>query len=113
MLPTDPVFSLGADWQTVLPELTDEPALDLWRQAWRTWCQPRGLPATETETCRLDRQGHRLKVGSPPRLAERLRSSRSDALKGEAWLMAGEGRVRTASLIEIVEAEQEAPSQQV
>jgi hypothetical protein len=35
---------------------------------------------------------------------ERLRQARSDALKGEAWLVAGGGSVRELALLELVEA---------
>jgi hypothetical protein len=34
---------------------------------------------------------------------ERLRAARSDAVKGEAWLLAGTGSVRTAALVELHE----------
>lgn len=105
-LQSEPVFTLSAGWRELFPELAEEPAPDLWRQAWRQWCQPRGLVTAETDTCPLERSGHRLRVIVSGRLLEKLRSSRSDALKGEAWLLAGEGRFRTAAQLEITEARQ-------
>jgi hypothetical protein len=49
----------------------------------------------------LERIDHRLLVYAPPRLIDRLRAARSDAVKQEAWLLAGEGRTRTAAQIEL------------
>ena len=112
VLQSEPAFTLAAGWQEPFPELLEEPSPDLWRQAWRGWCQPRGLTTAETDTCPLQRIGHRLRVELSSRFMDRLRSSRSDALKGEAWLLAGEGRVRTAALLEVVEVRQgAAPTQ--
>jgi hypothetical protein len=99
----EPVFVLDAGWQEVFPNLAGEPPPDVWRQAWRAWCQPRNLPAAEVEACTLQRQEHRLRVAAPPRFFERLRATRSDALKGEAWLLADTGRLRSAALVEVVE----------
>jgi hypothetical protein len=104
---TEPAFILPADWRHALPELAEEPSLDAWRQAWRSWCQPRGLPVPEIEACVLERHGYRLRVQAAHRFVERLRATRSDALKGEAWVLAGTGRLRAAAKVEVVEAERE------
>jgi hypothetical protein len=99
----EPVLSWpdGADR---LGALGADPGLESWRLAWQLWCQQRSLPGNDVEACRLEVVGHRLRVQASTRLVERLRSARSDALKGEAWLLAGTGRVRPALLIELVEA---------
>src|SRR5205823_2754975 len=97
----EPAFVLGEGWQETFPDLAAAPARDVWRQAWRAWCQPRGLPAGEVEACVLERQDHRLRVVPTPRLLERLRADRSEALRGEAWLLAGSGVLRSAAQIEI------------
>jgi hypothetical protein len=55
------------------------------------------------EACRLERVDHRLLVHAPPRLIERLRAARSDAMKQEAWLLAGVGRIRSAAQIDLVQ----------
>jgi hypothetical protein len=99
----EPAFSLEAGWQEIFPELTVDPPQEQWRQAWREWCQPRGLSAADVDACVLEQQGSRLRVLAPPRLVERLRAARSDVFKGEAWLLAGSGRLRAAALIELVE----------
>jgi hypothetical protein len=99
-----PAFALGPDWRDLFPQLGDEVPLDAWRQAWRVWCQPRGLPPAEVEACALERHAHHLRVLAPRRLVERLRAARSDALKGEAWLLAGTGGLRSLALLELVEA---------
>ena len=98
-----PVLTLGEGWPEVLPELAEGPTAEAWRQAWQAWCAPRGVPAAEVEGCRLEVSGYRLVVQAPGRLVERLRAARSDAVKGEAWLLAGSGAVRAAALVELVE----------
>ncbi len=99
----EPLLSLGNGWQETLPDLTVDPSADQWRSAWQAWCHPRALPSAEVDACRLERHGVNLRVEASSRLIERLRAARSDAVKGEAWLLAGAGRVRTACRIELVE----------
>jgi hypothetical protein len=99
----EPAFVLTEGWAEVFPELADEPGLEAWRQAWRSWCQPRSLPAADYDACKLERLDYRLRVLAPKRLVERLRAARSDALKGEAWVLAGTGNIRPAALLDIVE----------
>lgn len=72
-----------------------------WRAAWLGWCQQRNLPAAEAEACTLELHDHRLAVGAPAKLVDRLRQARSDAVKGEAWLTAGPGRLRGLARIEL------------
>jgi hypothetical protein len=98
---SEPLVLLAEGWKEALPDLSEEPPLPLWQQAWRAWSHPRGLPPAEVEACRLERVDHRLLIHAPPRLIERLRTARSDAVKHEAWLLAGEGRTRTAAQIEL------------
>lgn len=101
VLQPQPLLELAAGWQEALPDLAVEPTLQMWRQAWQAWSQPRSLPQTEVAACRLERMDHRLLVHAPLRLIERLRAARSDAVKQEAWLLAGEGRTRSAAQIEL------------
>jgi hypothetical protein len=100
-LEPEPLLALAGSWEEALPDLAAEPSPELWRQAWQAWSHPRGLPPAEVETCRLERVDYRLLVHAPPRLIERLRAARSDAVKQEAWLLAGDGRTRTAAQIEL------------
>jgi len=95
------VLTLGSAAALAIPGA--EPTPDAWRQAWRTWCQPRSLPASEVEGCKLEIDGHLLRVSAPVKLVERLRAARSEALKGEAWILAGSERVRAAAALEIHE----------
>jgi hypothetical protein len=88
----------------VLAPLLDEVDPHGWKQAWQQWSQQRNLPAGEVDACHLELAGHRLLVRAPARLVERLRAARSDALKGEAWLLAGTGRVRATAEIELGES---------
>ncbi len=100
----EPAFVVNTAWSETLRDLPAEPATDLWRQAWREWCQPRGIPAPEVDACILQRQDCRVRIIAPSRLVERLRAVRSDVFKGGAWLLAGTGRLRTAARVELVES---------
>ncbi len=106
-LEPEPILALAEGWEEVLPDLAVEPAPEAWRQAWQAWCQPRSLPTTEVEACRLERADHRLVVHAPLRLLERLRAARSDAMKQEAWLLIGAGRIRSAAQIDLQPLETE------
>jgi hypothetical protein len=99
-LAQEPVLTLPAGGEAIAP-LVGEVGADAWRQAWVAWCQQRSLPASEVDACKLEPAGHRLVVRAPARLAERLRQSKSEALRGEAWLLAGSGRVRPAALVDV------------
>jgi hypothetical protein len=100
-LESEPLLALAEGWDEALPDLALEPEPEMWRQAWQTWSYPRSLPQAEVAACRLERVDHRLLVHAPLRLIDRLRAARSDAIKQEAWLLAGEGRTRTAAQIEL------------
>jgi hypothetical protein len=76
--------------------------VEAWRHAWLGWCQQRSLPGNEADACQLEPADHRLVVRAPGRLVDKLRQGRSEALRGEAWLLAGAGRVRHAAVIELV-----------
>lgn len=101
VLEAQPLLTLADGWEEALPDLAAEPSPQMWRQAWQEWSHPRGLPPAEVAACRLERVDHRLFVHAPLRLIERLRAARSDAVKQEAWLLAGEGRTRLAAQIEL------------
>jgi hypothetical protein len=100
-LGTEPVLELDESWPDVLPELAADPPPEAWRRAWQGWCQPRSVPPAEVEACRLERSDYRLLVHAPHRLIERLRAARSDAIKNQAWLLAGGDRTRTAAQVEL------------
>ncbi len=98
-----PAFSLEEGWRDVFPRVADEPPAEDWLCAWHSWCQPRGLTGAGLDPVDLRPEGHRLIVTAPPKLMERLRSTRSDALRGEAWVLAGNGWLRRAAMLEVVE----------
>jgi hypothetical protein len=100
---SEPILALGPGWQEPFPELARDPPLEQWREAWRAWCQPRGLPVQEVSACGLERHGHSLKVLATPRFLERFQAGRGDAQRGKAWILAGEGPYRAAALLEISE----------
>jgi hypothetical protein len=106
-LSREPVLSLACG-QAWISSLGGDTSDEVWKQSWQAWCQQRSLPLPEVEACRPEQVGHRLLVHAPARLIERLRASRSDAAKGEAWLLAGNGRIRAAALIDLGESEDKA-----
>jgi hypothetical protein len=99
-----PLVEFAEGWEEVFAAAATPLPLAAWSQAWQGWCQPRGLPRGEAEGCRLTWQGLVLRVDAPPRLVDRLRASNSDAVKGEAWLLAGNGSTRAVAKVELREA---------
>lgn len=95
------LFKVAGEWSPVFPDLVNEPTPEQWHEAWHAWCQRRGLPTVEADASLLERHEHRVCVRGPARLLDRLRAARSEALKGEAWLLAGTGRVRRAAQLEV------------
>lgn len=92
-----PLFEL-VEWQEAFPELA-EPSAEEWHSAWDEWCQSRKL--TIEGPIELHTEGHLLRVKSSQPLREQF-GKRSDVLKGEAWLLAGRGRVRRGVVVEIM-----------
>jgi hypothetical protein len=104
VLPTgQPVFAVGGALAEALPELRPLTDPEAWRPAWRQWCRQRSFPPAEADAAELEPAGAVLRVRLPGRLLERLRAARSDALKGEAWLLAGDGSLRAAARLEVHE----------
>jgi hypothetical protein len=91
---------MGPGWAEAFPELARGPAPEAWRGAWRTWCQNHGVTAAEAEACALNRDGPLLRVAAPGELRGRLHSANGEASRDEVWLLAGEGRMRTAARVE-------------
>jgi hypothetical protein len=99
----EPAIDLGEGWEEALPDLAADPADEQWRLAWQARCQQRGLPAAEAAACDVTRFGPALRVQASRVLINRLRESRSDELRGESWLLAGNGRARAAARVELIE----------
>jgi hypothetical protein len=91
------------DVRSVVPSIADEPTIEAWRAAWLAWGHSHGLPESEMRSAEVSSEGFHLRVRVTKRLADRLRASRSDALTGDAWLLAGEGASRAARVVEITE----------
>jgi hypothetical protein len=100
----EPVARLGPGWEEAFPDLAEEASEEHWRAAWRAWCYARGLPPEGTESCAFRREGHVVKVTAPREVVSRWRGRGSEAFRGEAWLLAGEGPLRAAAVAEVVEA---------
>lgn len=99
----EPAFVVKDEWAEVFPELTAPPTEVELEQSWVAWSRQRGLPLDEAEACTLRLEEDRLRVQAPASLMERLRSSRSDVLRGEAWVLIGEGAIRRAAVLEFEE----------
>jgi hypothetical protein len=91
-----PVLRVPAPAAALWPEQANEPPMTVWQDAWRNWCRQRQLPTNEVEVCALKHIAPRLEVQAPPRLVQRLQAAKSDLFKGEAWLLVGDGFLRTA-----------------
>ena len=91
-----PVLRLATPAESPWPELVTEPSMQVWQDAWRSWCKQRQLPTNEVEICSLKYQPPRLEVQAPNRLVQRLQAAKSDLFKGEAWILVGDGFMRTA-----------------
>jgi hypothetical protein len=96
-----PVLRLAAPADALWPALAQPPPMHVWQEAWRSWCKQRQLPTNEVEICALTYQPPRLEVQAPNRLVQRLQAAKSDLFKGEAWLLAGDGYMRTAAQLQI------------
>src|SRR5207302_964058 len=90
----EPAFTFRSEWRQVFPDLTAELPLDAWRIAWQAWCQSRSVPTNDVTACALSRRANRLTVVAPRKVFDRLRASARDAIRGNVWLLAGEGRTR-------------------
>lgn len=94
-----PVLHLGEAARDALGNLTVAPTA--WEEAWRLWCRQRHLPLSEAEACRLHFDGIHLDVLAPPAFVQRLRAAKSDILRDESGLMAGDGYLRAAALLRL------------
>jgi hypothetical protein len=91
-----PAISLDEEDRGVLPASGAEPSPEEWREAWRVWCQRRGL--SDADACRIESLEDRVRVTAPRPLISTLGGDRN-----EAWLLAGVGRTRVAAPVEIME----------
>ena len=93
---------LGEGLAEVLPALREELALHKWTQAWTGWAGSAGLSTAQFDASQIRREAHRLVVSVPTGIFNRLRTTRSEVLKGDVWLLAGDDRVREAAQLQIV-----------
>ncbi len=92
-----PVLRLPSAALPGLSALLTEPTDEAWRDAWRAWCKQRSLPANEVEACKVALASARVEIQAPPRLVQRLQAANNELLKGDAWLLVGEGYIRPAA----------------
>jgi hypothetical protein len=94
-----PVLRLPLAARDALPDLTVAPAA--WQEAWRLWCRQRHLPLSEADACRLSLDGIHLDVHAPESFVQRLRQSKTDLLRDEPGLLAGDGYLRAVALLRL------------
>jgi hypothetical protein len=92
---TEPILVLDNGWEELFPELVPPTGESLSR-AWQTWAQAHGLGEAESSACALKLTGQRLHVQAQPVVVERLRS-----VRGDSWLLLGEGYLRTGLQLEL------------
>ncbi len=100
--PSAPAVEIGQGWGEVLPDLS-EPSEEVWREAWLARGERLGLLRADMSACRVDRSGLLLRVAAPAEVLPRLRGPRGGLADNDAWLLAGEGRTRTAARVELVQ----------
>src|SRR5947209_8464762 len=94
-----PVLRLPEAAWDALGDLTPAPAV--WEEAWRMWCRQRHLPQSDADACRLQFDGIHLDVFAPESFVQRLRTAKSDMLRDESGLLAGDGYLRPAALLRL------------
>lgn len=99
-----PVLSLGPGWEEVFPPVAAGVAPDVWQSAWQAWCAEVGLADAVADTRSVTIQGHKLQIAAAPQLLEHLRSIRHEVLEEAIWLLAGDGPLRAAAVVELREA---------
>jgi len=93
-----PIFQRRID---ATPYLHEESSAQACRDAWLAWAKLRNLPAQDVEACELSLEGVVLHVRGPRRLLDSLRQSKSDLVRGEAWVLLGDGFVRQAVRLDL------------
>jgi hypothetical protein len=94
----EPIIRLPAAASGVIPEIEEVPP-ERWKQAWLEWCRSRQLPPADAAESSLRLEDERLLVNVPSALLQSLQASKSDVLKGETWLLAGDGYLRSAARV--------------
>ena len=104
LLTAEPVLELGDHWPEVFPEMAGPASPADVQDAWRQWCQARNIGGSSSEVGDLHLEGHYLNVGAAPKLLERLRAGRGEALREESWVLVGAGPLRRAVIVKVGEA---------
>lgn len=94
-----PVLNLPAAVRPDIPDLASTP-IELWNAAWQSWCKAHAIPAAEFQDCVLIPQSCSLHIQAPAALLARLTAAKSEALRGETWLLAGAGYLRATAQVE-------------
>jgi hypothetical protein len=94
-----PALRLPATARDAVGELTAAPTA--WQEAWRLWCRQRHLPLSEADACQLHFDGIHLDVAAPEAFVQRLRAAKSDIVREESGLLAGDAYLRPVALLRL------------
>lgn len=83
------------------PSLHEEPSAQTCRDAWLAWAKLRNLPTQDVEACELSLEDAVLHVRGPRRLLDSLRQTKSDLVRGEAWVLLGDSFMRQAARLDL------------
>jgi hypothetical protein len=94
-----PIGALAWSGREEFPDLT---ASCNWSKSWQDWYIARQFTAAEIQACTLTPASHRLELRVPDSLRGRFTTGKSDLLKGDTWLLAGDGYLRSAANVVLV-----------
>ncbi len=97
----EPLLHVAEGWEELFPTLAVEPDRNMLQKAWQAWAKSRGIGEADAAACSLALTGHRLEVHTGHNVLERLKKAKSDVFKGDAWLLIGEGHIRTAVQLQV------------
>jgi hypothetical protein len=94
LLTSAPVISLTRNWPEVFPMLATDLPIRAYQQAWRNFAQERNIAAADADACSLTVDDNIVHIAAPAQLSDPLRRLRSEATKGHAGMLVGEGSMR-------------------
>jgi hypothetical protein len=87
--------------QVLWPTIAAAPDARALREAWVGWCRERSFPVSDADASELDFHQGRLDLRVPDRFLQRLRTARSEILRGESALLLTEGHLRPVVHLQI------------
>jgi hypothetical protein len=92
---SQPAFSFGREWRETIPKLAAEVPAETLQNAWREWCEGKGISPADTNACRLEVEGCALHVFASPGIVSRVGD------KERKWLLLGDETIRRALEVKV------------